>query len=291
MTFDPIQQERPVAVRIAGQILERIKSGVFPVGAKLPGEVELSRQFGVSRPTIREALGALQFAGYIDSVRGSGTRVIGQEPAVTPSTARDLNAAEVLELLEARLVIEPEVAALAALDPDLRALSAAEKIVHGMELVAGQSSIEAHTDLRAHSAIAKVCRNSLMTDAALRLLDLAAAPVLSAARDRAWSDDQLPHIWTDHHAAVLQAIRRRDAAAAAEAAWRHLSSSATNVFAALSDVVPVERAAIVHLEEFINRRSGPGVSRRRSAPLTDAARPRETTRRPPRTRDARRKDS
>jgi DNA-binding FadR family transcriptional regulator len=278
MTFQPIHHERPIAVRIAFRILERIKAGTFPVGAKLPGEVELSRQFGVSRPTIREALGALQFAGYVDSVRGSGTRVVGSEPAMTPSVARDLTAVEILHLLEARLVIEPQVAALAAGDPDLKALAAAQKIVHGMDLVASEPSIRALTDLRVHSAIAQVCRNSFMTDAALRLLDRAAAPVLSAARNRAWSDDDLPHVWAGHHAAVLDAIRERKPEAAAECAWHHLSSAATNVIVALGDVVPTERSAIAHLEAFIA--AGPAIATvgtRRRPPLTDASRQRKAS--------------
>lgn len=264
--FEPIRQERTAAVRIAEQILGRITSGMFPIGATLPGEMELSRQFGVSRPTIREALGALQFAGYIDSVRGSGTRVIGQDAAVSSAPQRDLSVSDILELFEARLVLEPQVAALAAMDPDLQALDAAESLVRGMELVVDEPSLHALTDLRVHAALARACRNSLLTEATIRLLDMAGTPILAAARNRAWSDDDLPHAWADHHQTVVTAIRHRDPAAAAEGAWRHLSSAASNMLLALDDVVPVDRAAVAHLEQFISQGPVAGVPRMNPLP-------------------------
>lgn len=249
LEFEPIKGERSVAVRIAEQILAAIRSGRFPVGERLPGEYELSRNFGVSRPTIREALGALQFAGYIDSVRGSGKRVIGLHPEPTYSTQRDLSVAEVLALLEARLITEPQVLALAASDPDIRALSAAESYIHGMSLAVHDQAIEAVTDLRVHAAMAKVCRNTFMVESSLRLLDLAGAPVLREARLRAWSDRSLITGWAQHHNEVLMAIKDRDEQAAADACRRHLRSATQNVLKALKEIAPREIDAISQYEE------------------------------------------
>ena len=251
MQFEPIRVEPPLAVRIAQQILAAIRAGRFPLGEKLPGEVELSRHFGVSRPTIREALGALQFAGYIDSVRGSAKRVIAQHPEPTYTTGKDLGVVEVLDLLQARYLTEPSVASLAAQNPAPAALAAAETLIYGMTLAVNEPSIEAITDIRVHAAIAKVCRNPFMVDTTLRLLDLAGAPILREARQRAWSDRHLVTEWADHHTDVWRAIKARNPEAAAEASRVHLRSSITNILTALKGMYPPEIKAIADFESKI----------------------------------------
>ncbi len=253
LDFEPIKAEAPIAVRIAEQILTAIRSGRFPLGEKLPGELELSRHFGVSRPTIREALGALQFAGYIDSVRGSGKRVIAQHPEPSYTTKGDLNVSEVLALLEARLLTEPQVAALAASDPDPTALSTAESYIHGMALAVHEPGLEAITDLRVHAAVVKVCSNRFMVDSALRLLDMAGAPILREARLRAWSDLRLVGEWADHHSDVLDAIKRGDEQEAASASVRHLLSATRNILAVLKAMTPAEVPAIARFERHLDR--------------------------------------
>lgn len=247
-----IHQDAPIAVRISEKIVAAISSGHFPVGEKLPSEMELSRHFGVSRPTIREALNALQFAGYIDSVRGSGKRVIAQQAEQVFAAQPDLNVPDVLDLLQARMIMEPQVVALAALDPDPKAFKVAESLIHGMSLVVHEPSINATTDIRVHIAIARVCRNSFMTEGAIRLLQLAGAPVLRQARIRAWSDHHLKDEWADHHGSVLTAIQRRDASAAALASRQHLTSVIRNVLDALEDTSPQEREAIARMRTFID---------------------------------------
>jgi DNA-binding FadR family transcriptional regulator len=139
-----------------------------------------------------------------------------------------------IHLLEARLLIEPHVVALAALQPDPDAVEYASALIQGMQLAADDPALHAVTDLRVHRAIVQICRNPLMVDAALRLLDMAGGPVLQQARIRAWSDPDLPRLWTDHHEQVLSAIRQRDPERAAAAAWQHLRSVSANVAEALA---------------------------------------------------------
>lgn len=254
--FEPLQQARPIAAQITELILERIHSGALAVGTRLPGEVELARQFGVSRPTIREAIGALQFAGYVDSTRGHAKQVVSVDGNGSARSGALVNATPeaVVQLMEARLVIEPQAAALAALDPDLIALKKAESLVQGMSLAASQPSWHASTDLRVHRALVEVCRNQIVTEAALRLLDMAAAPVLRVARERAWSDPDLPRLWTAHHRDVLDAIRNRDPEQAEASSWRHLASAAGNVLAALPDVMSIREETRAQLQAFIDSR-------------------------------------
>src|SRR6188472_2051264 len=77
--FSPLPRARQVSAHVAERILERITSGALPLGARLPSETELARDFAVSRPSVREALAALQFAGHVESRRGFGTIVVSRE--------------------------------------------------------------------------------------------------------------------------------------------------------------------------------------------------------------------
>ncbi|MGI8946738.1 MAG: FadR/GntR family transcriptional regulator [Ornithinimicrobium sp.] len=243
--FQSLERNQSISVRIAEQVVGRIQSGEFPLGTRLPSETELARQFGVSRPSVREALGALQFVGYIDSVRGSGSRVISVTPhIVSPGTPVQVTPREVLRFFEARLLLEPQVAAVAARDPDLDKLAEAEELIEAMEMVVHEPTLHGETDLRVHRALAEVCRNSFMTEPVVRLLDVLVSPPLRPTRDQAWADRELPPIWHGQHRETVQAIRDRDALGAAESTWQHLTSSARNALTVVQRDPSVEERAI-----------------------------------------------
>lgn len=254
--FQPLPPERSISVRIAEQIAARIQAGEFPVGTKLPPEIELARQFGVSRPSIREALGALQFVGYVESVRGSGSRIISLEQSGNQAgtVPIELASREVLRLFEARLLVEPQVAALAATDPNWEKLEQVEALIEGMRLLVNKSTLHGETDLRVHRALAKVCRNSYMTAATLKILNVAASPQLQIIRNQAWSNCDLPSTWGDQHRSVVQAIRARDAVTATEASWDHLVSSAQNALTVIIQDPNLDGDVVKRFEVLLNRR-------------------------------------
>ena len=129
---DPLLEEffRPVRAGNAFEetverMLQAIRLGVVAPGARLPAERELSVRLGVSRVTLREALRALQQAGYVQSRRGryGGTFVRSDPPSCTPPRPRAELAAELEDTLTLRAVLESgaaEVAASRALPPRLR---------------------------------------------------------------------------------------------------------------------------------------------------------------------------
>lgn len=243
--FESLERNRSIAVRIAEQIVARIQAGEYTLGTRLPSETELARQFGVSRPSVREALGALQFVGYVDSVRGSGSRVVSLTPNLpTGETPVEVTPLDVLRFFEARLLLEPQVAAAAARDPDLDKLDSAEELIEGMGLVVHEPTLHGETDLRVHRALAQVCRNTFLTDPVLRLLDVLVSPPLRPTREQAWADRELPPIWEGQHIETVQAIRDRDALAAAEATWAHLVSSARNALTVVGRDPSVEARVI-----------------------------------------------
>ena len=113
MPFQSIEPRR-LYRQIADQIRTLIRSGEFPAGARLPPERDLAKQLGVSRPSVREALIALEVEGLVEVRIGSGIYV--QAPAATraAATAATTPRPGPFELLRARYVIEGECAALAA---------------------------------------------------------------------------------------------------------------------------------------------------------------------------------
>jgi DNA-binding FadR family transcriptional regulator len=99
--------------QISDQLRSLIVAGEFPVGSRLPAERDLAVQLGVSRPSLREALIALEVQGYIEVHMGSGIYVC--KPPAVRAKAPDISREEgPLELIRARALLEGEVAATAA---------------------------------------------------------------------------------------------------------------------------------------------------------------------------------
>ena len=106
---------------VANHMRERISSRQWQGGDRLPPEAELAKEFDVSRSTVREAIRSLQIAGLLRSRAGSGTFVTEQAPMIlqTGELARIMSAPEHLQaLVQARYLLEPQLAALAAKQAD-----------------------------------------------------------------------------------------------------------------------------------------------------------------------------
>ena len=97
--------------RVAAQIADKIAAGEFELGARLPSERELAQAFDVSRPTVREAIFALELDGLVEVRMGSGVYVSARSPRGGAAVRIDVGP---FELLEARRAFEAEAAALAA---------------------------------------------------------------------------------------------------------------------------------------------------------------------------------
>lgn len=244
--FRPIDRVPVVSASIAEQLLERIRSGAFGIGQRLPSEIELAKEFQVSRPSVREALAALQFAGHVGSRRGFGTVVLptavstgGAQPRRRRRRLHTVG--EALDLLETRLLLEPYALATAAVDPDEAALEAAGQLISGMRLAMAEPELHATTDIRVHRALLAVCRNVVLRDSTTDLLDMALDPVLLVARTHAWSSPDLVHDWADQHQAVWEALRDGDPDRARAGSLAHLASVVDNVAAAATGHPDLER--------------------------------------------------
>jgi DNA-binding FadR family transcriptional regulator len=151
--------------QIAEQLRQLMVSGEFGLGSRLPAERDLAVQLGVSRPSVREALIALEVEGMIEVRTGSGIYV--RQNTGTKSTA---STAELddntpanwgpLEVMSARILVEAEVAALAAANAQKGDLKAIKSGLQQMKLEAARDEVPRQGDEAFHEAIAQACGNS-----------------------------------------------------------------------------------------------------------------------------------
>jgi DNA-binding FadR family transcriptional regulator len=225
--FPAVDRAAPVFVQVARHLIRAIEDGRFPVGTRLPTEQQLAAQFDVSRASVREALSCLQFEGYVTPRQGSRTMITSTVPRSALQHRPGHSGKSpysVADLLEARLILEPQVLALAAADPDPGALPAVRQIVTGMKLALSEPGLRPRTDFEVHAALVRVCRNSLLVEAAERLLQLGDNDVSRVARDGIWQERSLPWEWLHHHEAMARAVMDHEPELAAAACRQHLLS-------------------------------------------------------------------
>ena len=142
------------------QILDSIRASVYGIGDKLPAEHEIAQMTGVSRPAVREALGALRLLGIVDSKPGSGTFVksIVDRPDVSALIGTSGNP---FEAFEARAYLEPAAASLAMKVQDEEQMEAIGQEIRKMQAANLHGDIEAvyRSDRDFHGAIGDASEN------------------------------------------------------------------------------------------------------------------------------------
>jgi DNA-binding FadR family transcriptional regulator len=205
--------------QISDQLRCLILAGEFPAGTRLPAERDLSLQLGVSRPSLREALIALEVQGFIEVRMGSGIYV-REPPAVQ---APDLSREEgPLELIRARAVLEGEVAATAARAGRRAQFKAIEATIEMMESEARSGFTPIDADRLFHIRIAEATGNSVLVDIVTRLFDFRLGPLF----DQLHSHFESPKVWSDaiaEHREILAALQAKDPDAARTAMQKHMS--------------------------------------------------------------------
>jgi DNA-binding FadR family transcriptional regulator len=223
MPFQPIDSQR-LYQRVADQIGEMIREGEFPPGHRLPPERDLSKTLGVSRPVVREAMIALEIAGLVEVRTGSGTYV-RDSAEVAAMTGVDAGHSPT-DIIFARMVIESEIARLAAAkltDRDIADLGALMERMN-REHDEGVSGYEG--DLAFHLRIAEATGNIVLATVIERLWQDQHAPVFALMSERT----RLPENWEPTrkaHAAIFEALVRRDLDAAAASMRAHLAQVLT----------------------------------------------------------------
>ena len=216
----PIQaiKVRRLYLQVAEQLQALIGDGSFPVGSRLPAERDLAGQFGVSRPTIREAMIALEIAGLVEVRSGSGVYVLERSAgARLPET----QAPGPFEILEARKLIESECCALAAERIESVQLARLESLLTAME-AEGQSVEEAESiDQQFHCTIAEAAGNSALHATVSWLWQLRNESEISTRFHQRVREEGSRPILADHQR-ILHALESGDRQAASDAMSSHL---------------------------------------------------------------------
>ena len=205
----------PLAEQAADLLLARIRAGEWPLGAKIPGENTLGPQLGVGRSTVREAIRRLAGQGVLATRQGSGVFVAALDIVEDWSTS--LQRADIDSVIEARIAIEVEAAALAAerrSPADLRAIMRAAD-----ERAAQCNRIEAYVDadIAFHRAIIAGAHNSILLDLFDSFTPRSRQAMIDLLRGEFGTD-------ADHqaHVSIVDAIADRDGQRAAALAREHL---------------------------------------------------------------------
>jgi GntR family transcriptional regulator, transcriptional repressor for pyruvate dehydrogenase complex len=212
-SFEPVATRRTFEEAVE-QIAEKVKSGDLGVGERLPSERELAGQMRISRPTLREAVKALAEAGVLEVRRGqSGGIFVASElvPRELLRTTTQIRVSEVSGVLEARRLLEPRVAQLAAVHAGEDDFAAMQATIERQREVAAARDFLKHEDLflqldlKFHLGMARATRNSTVVQLMRHLFKR-----LEIARDMAVHAPPVADWAIDIHERTLGAIRTAD---------------------------------------------------------------------------------
>lgn len=212
-------------LKVADQLNRLIEEGAIQPGQRFPSERELAEKLGVSRPTIREAMIALELSGVIEIRTGSGIYVTKQAAKSEP----ELNDKGIgpFEILEIRYIIESEACALAAARITDEQIQALREAVEEMEEEEKRSDASEKADQKFHSIIAQACQNSAIASVVEWLWDLRNESQLSTAfLQRIREEGVQPSI--NEHRKILQALEQRNPEKARTAMKLHIENATTN---------------------------------------------------------------
>ena len=206
--------------QIAEQLRALIAQGEYPVGSRLPPERDLSAQLGVSRPSVREALIALEVEGLIEVRMGSGIYVRPGDP----KAARPVSAEGPLEIIRARQMIESELAAHAARHMKKAQVAGLRDAIAVMEAEVADGQMPTRGDRLFHTRIAAASDNSVLLRVIGELWDERGNPLFTQLGSHFETVSSWSLAIAEHHA-VVGAIAAGRADAAREAMSTHLARS------------------------------------------------------------------
>jgi len=206
--------------RVVEHVRRLIESGGLKPGDRLRGERDLAHELGVSRPSVRSGLEALESMGVVVSRRGAGTFLaegppdLGREPL---SLLASLHGFTPAEMFEARLVLEVGVAGLAARHAEGEPLAAMAEEVTEMFASADEPAAFLRHDVRFHRAVAAGCGNRVLA----ALMEMVAAQFYEQRKETVERARNLRDS-AEMHRRIFRAIRARDAEGARTAMTEHL---------------------------------------------------------------------
>jgi DNA-binding FadR family transcriptional regulator len=219
--YKKLNKQSRLSHEAASHIKALIKSEKLKAGDKLPNEMQLAGLFGISRPTVREAVKSLVSQNIIEIVRGKGTFVAHNPGVSSDPLGLDFVADRDLpfSLIEARQILEPEVARLAAGRAQAADIETLERLIQKMEGIVTRDATWVSVESEFHACIAKATRNPVI----MRIVPVIVEAIVKTLR-------YAPRTSEDHRAAlrehtrILEAIREKNPDEAYQAMRLHLEA-------------------------------------------------------------------
>src|SRR6202162_6131027 len=225
---NPVRAMKPIerttlAASAFEQLISYVVNGDWKAGDRIPPERELCQQLGIARTSLREALKAMELVGMLDSRVGDGTFVCPRSeflarPLLWAFTGT--NEAELRDVMEARVLLERDLAGLAAERGSEDEIAKTGDAVLAMRDSVASGTLMIEADMTFHLAVAQAAHNGVLENAVQLLRNLM----------RHWINLKLlipnvPARVLRHHEQIYEAIRRRDAEAARAAMRKHLEDT------------------------------------------------------------------
>jgi len=205
------------------KLVGHVVNGDWKEGDRIPSERELSEQLGIGRASLREALKALELLGMVESRVGDGTFVCPRSdflsrPLLWAITGADHS--ELRELMEARLVLEENIAAFAAERATAEELRKIEAAIEEMRAQVNDAVGSFESDMRFHVAIAEAAHNQILSNADQLVRNLVKQWILLKHKVPGSAAKSLRH-----HERIYDAILHRDPERAREEMRNHIATS------------------------------------------------------------------
>lgn len=223
--------------KVMERMLQLIESGEFPAGGRLPPERELAERLNVSRPTIREAIIALEALDRVQVKTGSGIYVLDYQAR----SGSGIDHISPFELTESRALIEGEAAALAANLITAEELAELEASLHEMARENDEGDLASgDADKKFHQIISQATRNSMLVSIIEHMWHVRNnAPLVFHAYKAICEQDGARRV--EEHREIYEALANRDASAARSAMHEHFARI-LNKLIATSEAEQVEKA-------------------------------------------------
>ena len=208
-----------LAEQVQEQIYQYILNTPIAIGAKLPNEFELGEKFGVGRSTIREAVKLLISRGILEVRRGSGTYVVSTTPMDLDPLglgAVEDKMALAMDLVNVRMILEPGIAEMAAMNATARDVERLRELCAVIEqkIETGENYIE--EDIAFHTAVAK-CSGNMVVEKLVPIIDTAVMMFVNVTHRKLTQETIMTH------RAVTDAIAERDPMGAKSAMMMHMT--------------------------------------------------------------------
>ncbi|MCL9777240.1 FCD domain-containing protein [Vibrio methylphosphonaticus] len=219
---------------------ERIIVGEFKIGERLPPERDLAEDMQVSRSVVREAIIMLELQGLVEVRKGSGVYVnklpTNEDTQRAPvNVARESSDIGPFELLQARQVLESQIASFAAMNVTKNDISKLREALdtERKQLETGHGDYDG--DEMFHLTIAEASQNSVLSDIVQDLWFRRDESSMWSQLHSRITDISYRSAWLEDHEIILRALQRRDPEGARKAMWDHLENVKQTLFE-LSDV-------------------------------------------------------